>query len=196
MPIMPNGVPLVFQFTPLREGRLCNFTRQCAVRHFNSRPCVRGDITHTLCFFQKFKFQFTPLREGRQKRPPAAAGVQANFNSRPCVRGDTDSETSDCGTAYFNSRPCVRGDALKWQQLKLKPYFNSRPCVRGDCCFFFRCPCRLLFQFTPLREGRRFLRRKTCTVLCNFNSRPCVRGDACCPRHPPQRGTISIHAPA
>ena len=80
--------------------------------------------------------------------------LSANFNSRPCVRGDTDSETSDCGTAYFNSRPCVRGDALKWQQLKLKPYFNSRPCVRGDCCFFFRCPCRLLFQFTPLREGR------------------------------------------
>ena len=56
----------LFQFTPLREGRL----RLCGHRaenelYFNSRPCVRGD------------------------RKELVANIQSlNFNSRPCVRGD------------------------------------------------------------------------------------------------------------
>ena len=32
--------------------------------------------------------------------------------------------------------------------------FNSRPCVRGDSSRARRSLCWLLFQFTPLREGR------------------------------------------
>ena len=34
----------VFQFTPLREGRLLNDGGNNAAKHFNSRPCVRGDL--------------------------------------------------------------------------------------------------------------------------------------------------------
>ena len=54
--------------------------------------------------------------------------------------------------------------------------FNSRPCVRGDRpnpCFSRNIA---LFQFTPLREGRR---SGSTWILWaeNFNSRPCVRGD-------------------
>ena len=34
----------IFQFTPLREGRLWPVERDCvALPHFNSRPCERGD---------------------------------------------------------------------------------------------------------------------------------------------------------
>ena len=78
--------------------------------------------------------------------------------------------------------------------------FNSRPCVRGDTAPIWIDGAGELFQFTPLREGRRFplhraiscgrrfqftpLREgRPCTVCTSgamiyFNSRPCVRGDA------------------
>ena len=52
-----------------------------------------------------------------------------------------------------------------------------------------------LFQFTPLREGRRLCSQER-MELRYFNSRPCGRGDA----HPLRRhlhdADISIHAPA
>ena len=50
------------------------------------------------------------------------------------------------------------------------------------------------FQFTPLREGRQF-GRECCPALCYFNSRPCVRGDELMDEIEFTR-TISIHAPA
>ena len=34
----------VFQFTPLREGRLSTKSKNMYVAGFNSRPCVRGDF--------------------------------------------------------------------------------------------------------------------------------------------------------
>ena len=181
LPIMPNGVPLVFQFTPLREGRLCNFTRQCAVRHFNSRPCVRGDITHTLCFFQKFKFQFTPLREGRQKRPPAAAGVQANFNSRPCVRGDRASSCRAARRSLFQFTPLREGRLGEEITSDDNGVFQFTPLREGRPPLCDAPPVRLEFQFTPLREGRRQLCEDEGDLPFYFNSRPCVRGDASMP---------------
>ena len=36
-------------------------------------------------------------------------------------------------------------------------YFNSRPSARGDATSACDQPCKALFQFTPLREGRRAL---------------------------------------
>ena len=75
----------LFQFTPLREGRLYKLGRK-SNEHFNSRPSARGDrITLRLCRVQYISihapprgatikafslsdvdiFQFTPLREGR-----------------------------------------------------------------------------------------------------------------------------------
>ena len=77
-------------------------------------------------------FQFTPLREGRPKSPIGVLTV-----------------------SYFNSRPYVRGDPFKVGVIVYDIDFNSRPYVRGD---FVQCiyGCDLkLFQFTPLREGRR-----------------------------------------
>ena len=50
------------------------------------------------------------------------------------------------------------------------------------------------FQFTPLREGRRRLRRRSAWA-CNFNSRPSARGDHAGAVVLRQRRDISIHAP-
>ena len=56
----------VFQFTPLREGRLPTSITVCLAR----------------------TFQFTPLREGRRRWRALAAGWLCYFNSRPSARGD------------------------------------------------------------------------------------------------------------
>ena len=63
---------MVFQFTPLREGRLPNFfERRKSMENFNSRPSARGDVEPIEKELVGV-FQFTPLREGRQPRtnPP------------------------------------------------------------------------------------------------------------------------------
>ena len=56
----------IFQFTPLREGRLLAFYSLDLQMYFNSRPSARGDET------------------GRALHQPAPY-----FNSRPSARGDT-----------------------------------------------------------------------------------------------------------
>ena len=50
-----------------------------------------------------------------------------------------------------------------------------------------------LFQFTPLREGRRCHLRGFANMMY-FNSRPSARGDSL-PHHVRRAGHISIHAP-
>ena len=80
--------PMLFQFPPLREGRLVRISMetyasgisipapargatgavvadQDLLFHFNSRPCARDDfLTPTKGDYDKI-FQFPPLREGR-----------------------------------------------------------------------------------------------------------------------------------
>ena len=54
--------------------------------------------------------------------------------------------------------------------------FNSRPSARGDAAVRVRRRCSNLFQFTPLREGRRWILPSIPTPRY-FNSRPSARGD-------------------
>ena len=60
---------------------------------------------------------------------------------------------------------------------KYDHYFNSRPCGRGDTVPVPLGLRTFLFQFTPLREGRRLARLLWRKAARNFNSRPCGRGD-------------------
>ena len=133
---MANGyredLTLVFQFTPLREGR----------------PKLK-----TLRKGRKL-FQFTPLREGRQQRSFIFCQVQYSFNSRPCVRGDARKLSANLKQLSFNSRPCVRGDQSPYRRtlvllkFQFTPLREGRPIKKG---IIFKCD---RFQFTPLREGR------------------------------------------
>ena len=56
---------VLFQFTPLREGRPGHGGFYHRHRHFNSRPSARGDLSRRPRVRASGKFQFTPLREGR-----------------------------------------------------------------------------------------------------------------------------------
>ena len=93
-------IHLLFQSTPLREGRLIAHPRQRGLRVFQS----------------------TPLREGRRK-PAIVNRWRLRFNPRPCVRGDAFVDCYCCITDCFNPRPCVRGDSpsFRSQNQKDKP---------------------------------------------------------------------------
>ncbi len=142
----------IFQFTPLREGRLS----RC--------PRVRASG----------KFQFTPLREGRHARYVGIAPT-AYFNSRPSARGDPVDEfifQMEVISIHAPPRGATKklAENLKKVLFQFTPLREGRPeqyCLREELerisihapprgatvpfCVLFSC---FLFQFTPLREGR------------------------------------------
>ena len=99
----------------------------------------------------------------------------AYFNSRPSARGDCRTACLRQKHADFNSRPSARGDAHAPRRRHDGRYFNSRPSARGDLAALFRL-MRVIFQFTPLREGRRG-QPGAGVHPPHFNSRPSARGD-------------------
>ena len=184
----------IFQFTPLREGRLC-------ARHF--LPARHPISIHA------------PPR-GATSGSAHSGFIGCYFNSRPSARGDSAIRSAHHPSTHFNSRPSARGDeraeiarntADKFQFTPLRE--GRRNCVqvravrhkisihappRGATApNAFRRRSRRKFQFTPLREGRPNV-NGTMVTPSDFNSRPSARGDAvvvglCAGRH------ISIHAP-
>ena len=98
----------LFQFTPLREGRLAAWRSACTRHYFNSRPSARGDEKQRRTRAAT-TFQFTPLREGRPEMTESCT-QSINFNSRPSARGDVRWITIKKTRRNFNSRPSARGD--------------------------------------------------------------------------------------
>ena len=143
----------LFQFTPLREGRLARAESVLAV----------------------FVFQFTPLREGRRRSVGDRFCVCISIHAPP--RGATHQPRRPCDPDDFNSRPSARGDfaAIVWNSCV--PIFQFTPLregrhapkhlsrrrgkisihapPRGATCPPILILFRVRFQFTPLREGRR-----------------------------------------
>ena len=58
----------------------------------------------------------------------------------------------------FNSRPSARGDNARKSGIVMPQDFNSRPSARGDENGHEKERKKKIFQFTPLREGRRAMR--------------------------------------
>ena len=78
---------MMFQSTPLCEGRHPYAIIQTSDKGFNPRPSVRGDIARG-----------------------ARAYVCNGFNPRPSVRGDIRLPNRYTNYKGFNPRPSVRGD--------------------------------------------------------------------------------------
>ena len=119
-----------FQFTPLREGR-------------HRLDGEEGSI---------YIFQFTPLREGRLPSTRAAI-TTFYFNSRPSARGDELLIRHYIRVTYFNSRPSARGDVRTWSNWDGTSISIHAP-PRGATVCYGRIYYEIVFQFTPLREGR------------------------------------------
>ena len=144
-----EGSGIVFQFTPLREGR---------------RPAIVKSIT-------QIRFQFTPLREGRRWRWRRNEVSAISIHAPP------------------------RGATITANAHRLHSDFNSRPSARGDAKRCYMANMAWIFQFTPLREGRRCRRcHATNNISISIHAPP--RGATCSPalRSSPT-APISIHAP-
>ena len=187
---------LAFQFTPLREGRqlLPGSVRQ--PYYFNSRPSARGDHGDGAVIANFVQFQFTPLREGRQggctrnhffkifQFTPLREGrpiwvlmdlQQANFNSRPSARGDDALQQAEAaGVISIHAPP--RGATLTDVQRHVIEAISIHAPPRGATGFKREYGYYQLFQFTPLREGRRSVQAYWESIP-HFNSRPSARGD-------------------
>ncbi len=111
-----NKNRVLFQFTPLREGRPAT---------------VIGGITALLAF------QFTPLREGRL----AVLGKRAD-------------------TRRISIHAPPRGATSTMHRIMSMDIISIHAPPRGATYFTDSTDIEQLFQFTPLREGRRRLGRQ------------------------------------
>ena len=122
----------LFQFTPLREGR--RDENAFSPPDFISihAPPRGATITRTPLNQRKHLFQFTPLREGRRATGTARLTLRLHFNSRPSARGDKAS--------VF---------------IVVVVHISIHAPPRGATTFASFEIHEFIFQFTPLREGRR-----------------------------------------
>ena len=79
---------LIFQSTPLREGRLLVAVDGAVVRTFQSTPLREGRRSLISRASLPRPFQSTPLREGRLAPDAPGRASAGSFNPRPFVRGD------------------------------------------------------------------------------------------------------------
>ena len=168
----------LFQFTPLREGRRHSVRRRSKPARFQFTPLREGRLHLHRIILRRSLFQFTPLREGRPAvsvRRPCSMRISIHAPPRGATRREAKRELLNSG--YFNSRPSARGDRKARKIIVLSLDFNSRPSARGDVAGNESGEQYATFQFTPLREGRRHWEQEQVQFLEYFNSRPSARGD-------------------
>ena len=157
-----------FQFTPLREGRLC-YMAQILMQQISIHAPPRGATHMARICRTPSSFQFTPLREGR-RRTETNFFIVMNFNSRPSARGDRKKVAIRQHDCNFNSRPSARGDS------DIKRLYNAFS----------------ISIHAPPRGATRTQFPHWSSV--NFNSRPSARGDLNS-GDATMSAFISIHAP-
>ena len=167
---------LLFQFTPLREGRPRKNRAILQAQDFNSRPSARGDTLRRAFLFFPFVFQFTPLREGRPLGISLVSGIitfqftPLREGRRNCElkrkefshisihappRGATRGDLEAAFSVFISIHAPPRGATSAFPERRILQHFNSRPSARGDGCSGAGGAGLPQFQFTPLREGRR-----------------------------------------
>ena len=186
-----TAIENVFQFTPLREGRHEERHAGADAQNFNSRPSARGDGRNPPHHRAAGRISIhAPPRGATEDLAAIREELSISIHAPP--RGATSpSLLRSIPTCYFNSRPSARGDTTQ-RHLPLNAlYFNSRPSARGDGGQSLNCTPSVLFQFTPLREGR-LLSAGVARLDLDFNSRPSARGDEFPPASLPSVGVFQF----
>jgi len=165
---------VLFQSTPLREGRRSPCPPSPRRTCFNPRPCARGDRGNLVAGRMDCKVSIHAPARGATPPPWKGSGSSGLFQSTPLREGRPGRGRGGSGQARgFNPRPCARGD-------------------RGKLLFSLSV---FLFQSTPLREGR--LERTgglRPPFLVSIHA-PARGATASRPPRGPGR-MVSIHAPA
>ncbi len=160
---------MIFQFTPLREGRRLKLAVTINCFNFNSRPSARGDVNQGNVLGIICISIHAPPRGATTLGQKALKTGAISIHAPP--RGATRTKCASCKPTSFQFTPLREGRLHK----------------RIERIVLF------LFQFTPLREGRQNV--ATWQIWRGyFNSRPSARGDA----HSAKIAMyclISIHAP-
>src|SRR5690606_9027416 len=99
-------------------------------------------------------FQSTPLREGRRVGEGLREGEERTFNPRPCARGDECRRRRQLSSRLSIHAPARGATDMTARWTRAAPPFNPRPCARGDLALGAQAVDDVLFQSTPLREGR------------------------------------------
>ena len=142
--------------------------------YFNSRPSARGDLDWVLSSIKNIisihapprgatrcsqlycemfaQFQFTPLREGRRDLLHLTGGNKI-FQFTPLREGRLLQVGQRFERGYFNSRPSARGDLVDVKP-GVRGVISIHAPPRGATFRALRQNRYVLFQFTPLREGR------------------------------------------
>ena len=167
---------ILFQFTPLREGRPLYVHLILPARvHFNSRPCERGDFFARPLFHSFIisihapargataltvenglvhrQFQFTPLREGR--RQLVSSNTHADFISiHAPARGATWWKNRLTDPIFISIHAPARGATDYATKVEEDDIFQFTPLREGRPTKQAVAEGKQIFQFTPLREGR------------------------------------------
>ena len=144
----------VFQFTPLREGRLLGGCTKARGVYFNSRPSARGDPELARCIDRSGISIHAPPRGATSTYYIAPMATSISIHAPP--RGATHAWLSwRTGKHEFQFTPLREGRRFRRTSRCAGMNFNSRPSARGDLPNGHVVPSGTKFQFTPLREGRR-----------------------------------------
>ena len=143
---------------------------------FNPRPCARGDEEMVEHIGAQQGFQSTPLREGRHLQGQLKRGRNC-FNPRPCARGDQLNQERSKVIAYVSIHAPARGATFQGLHV-LSPIvlFQSTPLREGRQGRYARQFTSMMFQSTPLREGRRTHSMSRDLMRGRFQSTPLREG--------------------
>ena len=144
---------LIFQFTPLREGRHRQFPIPRIAERFQFTPLREGRQIVSAFSQSCLLFQFTPLREGRLCR-----GLYFLYRPHISIHAPPRGATFLGRIMYphhdFNSRPSARGDLFHHIRILLPSISIHAPPRGATIAISFNSRLICVFQFTPLREGR------------------------------------------
>ena len=102
---------LLFQFSPLREGRQIRRHSAELYSAFQFSPLREGRPWCRWHYNRRQLFQFSPLREGRQQKFPVTT-YRSLFQFSPLREGRHLDKVLGGFFMDFNSRPCERGDLI------------------------------------------------------------------------------------
>ena len=142
-----------FQFTPLREGRRRVRHLHTACRYFNSRPSARGDMRRAAQRASSLISIHAPPRGATGPAPNVANRHSISIHAPP--RGAT--EWADFTGDFFRisiHAPPRGATTLKFRKEKNNEHISIHAPPRGATATRRGFLTPVLFQFTPLREGR------------------------------------------
>ena len=127
---------MIFQFTPLREGRRSLLVHKNARAAISIHAPPRGATRPQRPLRRStIRFQFTPLREGRRGKS-TQDGTPLPFQFTPLREGRRAGRRGSRARPISIHAPPRGATSDEPRRHPEMPYFNSRPSARGDCMIF------------------------------------------------------------